>query len=80
MLAIILGEGAHIEIVKRCSNILKFLARNSKEHFDFETVELIWKCQAGKHEEMVRTVYQVIETILPCLSTELIDCFYARIS
>jgi hypothetical protein len=44
VLSIILGEGAHIEIVKRCANILKFLARNSSSDFNADTVELIWKC------------------------------------
>lgn len=53
----IFGEGAHVEIVKRSGSILKFVARYARDAFTAETVELVWKCQAGKHEEMVRTVY-----------------------
>ena len=29
IIEIILGEGAHIEIVKRCDSILKFVAKNA---------------------------------------------------
>lgn len=39
----------------------------------------MWKCQLGKHEEMVRTVYNLIQEIMPYLSIEVIDLFYAKI-
>lgn len=42
---VILGEGAHIEIVKRCDTILKFVAKHSDEQFfDASTVDLTWRC------------------------------------
>ena len=42
---IILGEGAHIEVVKRCDSILKFVAKNDQEDFfDASLVDLTWRC------------------------------------
>lgn len=60
VLEIILGGNNHIEIVKRCGPILKFMASFGNGKFDAQTVSLVWKCQLGKHEEMVRTVYNLI--------------------
>jgi len=68
VLEIILGGNNHIEIVKRCGPILKFMAVFSNGKFDAQTVSLVWKCQMGKHEEMVRTVYNLIQEILPFLN------------
>lgn len=48
--------------------------------FDLETVELTWKCQDGKHEEMIRTVYNLIENVLPCLSLDIINLFFQKVS
>jgi ubiquitin carboxyl-terminal hydrolase 9/24 len=42
---IILGEGAHIEIVKRCDTILRFVAKNAQDlFFDAAMVDLTWRC------------------------------------
>lgn len=51
----------------------------SQGRFDASTVALVWKCQLGKHEEMVRTVYNLILEIMPFLSIEVIDLFYSKI-
>ena len=67
---IILGENAHVEIVKRCGPILKFLSKfGNDQGLGQDTVDLMWKCQLGKHEEMVRTVYNLIQEVLPGLKT-----------
>ena len=39
----------------------------------------MWKCQQGKHEDMVRTVYNLIQEVLPGLSSQLIELFYNKI-
>jgi hypothetical protein len=45
VIEIILGEGAHIEIVKRCDSILKFVAKNAQDtFFDASMVDLTWRC------------------------------------
>ena len=79
VIEIIFGEGSHIEIVKRSASVLKMLARYGQGVFDQSTVDLIWRCQTGKHEEMVRTVYEVIVSILSSLSQDLIDMFFAKV-
>lgn len=48
--------------------------------FDYETVELTWKCQDGKHEEMIRTVYNLIENVLPYLNLDVINLFFSKVS
>jgi|LauGreDrversion4_2_1035121.scaffolds.fasta_scaffold551264_1 hypothetical protein len=45
VIEIILGEGAHIEIVKRCDSILRFAAKNAQDvFFDAAMVDLTWRC------------------------------------
>lgn len=58
LLDIVFGENTHLEIVKRSGCILKFLAKQSA--LPAESIDLLWKCQLGKHEEMVRVVYSTI--------------------
>lgn len=58
VLEIVFGENTHLEIVKRSSCLLKLLA--SELSLPEDTVDIIWKCQLGKHEEMVRVVYSII--------------------
>jgi ubiquitin carboxyl-terminal hydrolase 9/24 len=58
VLEIVFGENTHVEIVKRSSCILKFLAKQGS--LPPESVDLLWKCQLGKHEDMVRVVYSTI--------------------
>ena len=58
LLDIVFGENTHLEIVKRSSCVLKFLAKLGA--LPVESVDLLWKCQLGKHEEMVRVVYSTI--------------------
>jgi hypothetical protein len=73
----VFGENTHLEIVKRTGCILKFLARQNA--LPAETIELIWKCQLGKHEEMVRVVYNIIKDLVPFISPAFIDLFFAKI-
>jgi len=45
VIEIIIGEGAHIEVVRRCDSILKFAAKNAQDYFfDAAMVDLIWRC------------------------------------
>lgn len=80
VIEIILGEGAHIEIVKRCDSILKFVAKNAQQlFFDASLVDLTWRCQLGKHEEMVRTVYKLIEEVVPSLELDVLDLYFTKV-
>lgn len=77
VLETVLGENTHLEIVKRSGCILKFLAKLGALPPD--SIDLIWKCQLGKHEEMVRVVYNIIKELVPYISLENIDILYSKI-
>lgn len=42
-------------------------------------VDLVWSCQDGKHEEMIRTVYTLIEHVLQALDLDTINLFFDKI-
>ena len=44
-----------------------------------EVVDLVWRCQIGKHEDMVRVVYSTIQEILPEISVQQADLFFQKI-
>jgi len=55
-----LGENTHVELIKRAGPLIKFMIKYGNGAFDGSSVELIWKAQLGKHEDIVRNVYNVI--------------------
>ena len=77
VLEIIFGENTHVEIVKRSASVIIFLAKEGA--LPNEVVDLVWRCQIGKHEDMVRVVYSTIQEILPEISVQQTDLFYQKI-
>mmetsp|Transcript_9589 Transcript_9589/g.9218 ORF Transcript_9589/g.9218 Transcript_9589/m.9218 type:complete len:225 (+) Transcript_9589:1473-2147(+) len=77
VLETVFGENTHLEIVKRSGCFVKFLAKQGV--LPPEIVELVWKCQQGKHEEMVRVIFNIIKECVPDVPEEIIDSFYAKI-
>ena len=57
---------------------MKFLAKQGS--LPAESVDLLWRCQLGKHEDMVRVVYSTIQEIVPSIEVSLVDLFYHRIT
>jgi len=74
---IVLGENTHVEIVKRAGPVIKFLAKHDALPADF--VDLLWKSQEGKHEEMVRVVYDIIKDVTSDLRPAVIDHLFEKI-
>ena len=70
ILGIILNENAHAELVKRTSYILIFLAK--KKLISKDIIELLWKCQQDKHEDIIRVVYNTVGEIVDYLSIDVI--------
>lgn len=73
----LLGETSHIEVIKRSANVLRFLSFHkqlTKEHLD-----LLWKCQEGKHEATVLGVFDTINDIALDLSTESLNYVFTKI-
>jgi len=78
ILGIILNENTHAELVKRTSHILIFLAK--KKAITKEIIELLWKCQQDKHEDIIRVVYDTIRDILDYITIDVfIYLFYLNI-
>jgi hypothetical protein len=74
-----LGENTHVEIIKRTAPLVKFMIKYGNGSFDASGVELIWKAQLGKHEDIVRNVYNLIQDISPILDLNCINEFFNRI-
>ena len=79
VLEVVLGENSHPEIVKRCGPILIFIIKYGQGCFDESCVSIVWRCQEGKHEEMVRIVYALIQEISGHLNINLLNEFFERI-
>lgn len=72
------AEGSHPELLKRAAPIVRFLCQQNA--INQEIVDMIWKCQQGKHEETVRVVYGLITEIALDLPTPLLDSLYQKIA
>ncbi len=68
ILEMILNDSAHPELVRRTAHILTFLARHGA--VTVEIIELLWRCQLDKHEDIVRAVFDTIKDIVEYLSIE----------
>ncbi len=68
LLGLLLNENAHSEVVKRASHILLFLAQQSA--MTNEHIELLWRCQQDKHEDIIRVVYDTIRDLIPHLTLD----------
>ena len=62
----ILDDSVHAELIRRTSYVFAFLARHGA--VTIEMLELLWKCQQDKHEDLVRAVFDTIKDIVEYLS------------
>ena len=74
----ILDEDAHQEVIKRAFDIFCFLAKGNAITKDI--LELLWKCQEEKHEDIVRAIYDTIKNLVEFLNPECIKFLYDKIS
>ena len=65
---LILGDSLHVEIVKRSHDILKFMGKF--ESIPVELLDLLWNACEGKHEAIVRVIYDTIIAISGYLTEE----------
>lgn len=77
LVKVILGPHSHHEIMKRSPTILKFLAKH--DALRGEDLDLLWQSSIGKHETLVRVVYDTIADITHELSEEHLDLLFSRI-
>lgn len=74
---LIFGEGLHDQLVRRCVEVLCFLA--ARNAMDVRLLELVWRASLGKHESVQQTVYSVLVDLSGHLPLHLLDELYSRI-
>jgi len=78
LLAAIITDRPHGEIVKRSGEIFSFYAEN--EALTAEHLNLLWTSRNDKHESYIRAVYEVLITVSSYLSVDLKDILFQRFS
>lgn len=73
----VLDENTHSEIIKRSSVIFEFLAKRNAITTDI--LEMLWKCQQEKHEDIVLAIYNAIKNIVEFLTPQQIQFIYEKI-
>ncbi|KAK5577390.1 hypothetical protein RB653_002331 [Dictyostelium firmibasis] len=71
------GETSHIQLLQKCTDILKFLAE--QKSFDRKYLDLVWSASEGKHETIENAIYDTIGTIAPLLPPEDIDYLFEKV-
>jgi hypothetical protein len=73
----ILNENAHSELVRRSVHILIFLAK--KKMLNTSMLELLWKCQHDKHEDIIRGVYDTIKELIDYLTLDDVKYIFGKV-
>jgi hypothetical protein len=58
LVTLLLGEYNHVEVIKRCPDIVKFLAKNNA--LTAQHIDLILESSVGKHDSIIRGIYKLI--------------------
>lgn len=74
---ILLGDSMHVEIVKRCHDILIFMCKH--KYMPADILNHIWAAGEGKHDSLVRVLYEMIIEISAYLTPELLNLLYEKI-
>lgn len=74
---IILGDSMHVEIVKRCHDIIIFMCKH--KYMPPGIINHIWQAGEGKHDSLVRVLYEMIIEISAYLSADSLKVLYEKI-
>ena len=74
---ILLGDSMHVEIIKRCHDILIFMCKH--KYMPSDIINHIWKAGEGKHDSLVRGLYEMIIEISAYLSADSLKLLYEKI-
>lgn len=56
---LLLGDSMHVEIVRRCHDIIRFMS--TCDQFPLSLIDTIWNsCGSDKHEAIVSAIYEMI--------------------
>lgn len=64
--------------MKRAAPVIRFLSQEGA--LTNEIIDMIWKCQQGKHEETVRVVYGLIIEVADDLDIGLLEILFEKIA
>lgn len=73
----LLGESMHLELVKRCHDLLIFMCKNKK--MPPQLVIHIWNACEAKHDSLVRGIYEMLVELTSYLPMEAINLLYDKI-
>ena len=73
----VLGDSMHVEIIKRSHDIIKFMLK--KQHKTLELLAEIWKACEGKHDSIVKVIFDLIVEISDQLPAEGIQFILQKI-
>lgn len=71
-------ENPHDELIKRSQEILILLA-NDENIFSSEIVEYLWFCCKDKHEDIIRSTYDLIQEIALYMPLERLAQMWSKI-
>ena len=74
---LIFGEGLHDQIVRRCPDVLRFLAL--RDAFDSRLLDFVWRASLDKHESVKQAIYFALVEITVSLPLALLDALYSHI-
>ncbi len=77
VIELLIGDSLHIELIKRCHDIIKFMCKYQK--FPLEMLEILWDAIKDKHETIVQAIYDLLVEISENLSKEGLDIIYRKI-
>ncbi len=78
LIPLVLGkDSSHPELIKRTPPVMKFLAQNKA--LSKEALDLLWTAGIGKHEALVRVVYDALAEIASELPEAQLESLFARI-
>jgi ubiquitin C-terminal hydrolase len=74
LLDVFFSSGLHQEVLKRTTPILKFVARNNK--LESKHLVALWTAGIGKHESILRVVFEVVADLSKDLDENLLDLVF----
>ena len=72
-----IGDSLHIEMIKRCHEIIKFLCKY--DYFHLNLIDDLWNAIIGQHETTVRAGFTMIIEISRFLNSEGLNRIYMKI-
>ena len=73
----ILNVDPHKELIRRSICIVSFLVKQTNSPIRY--VELLWKCQEGRHEDIMLAVYDTLSELISFLNLEAIHYIFKKI-